>query len=211
MKTSSNFRKLFGQVAGTTADGASLSRLLSLTKSSSLAKSIPSSKSVSPGESREVRPVLLGATGVAKGINFGSPSSDRTTSSPGTSEWANLLKQTASGGISSQLGGGVLNAIGGVGGLVSSLVGLFGGGMKTEAPLTRFQLPDSQSENVFATANASRPQAGARAGGPYRSSSDSPTQVDHGQLSPAQSAQITQAVKQALLNSSSLNDVIAEI
>jgi hypothetical protein len=102
-----------------------------------------------------------------------------------------------------------LSAIDGLGGLVSNLAGLFGGGAKTEAPLTRFHLPDPQSVNVFSTASGPKTQhAGARDGGAYRISSDSATQAEHEQLS---SAQITQVVKHALFNSSSLNDVIAEI
>jgi hypothetical protein len=47
--------------------------------------------------------------------------------------------------------------------------------------------------------------------GIYAAPTASSTQIEQGQTSAAQSAQITAAVKQALLNSSSLNDVIAEI
>lgn len=211
MKTSNDFANLFGRLAGVTADGVSLSRLLSPTKSSSLATSGPSPKSLSPGTSPDVRSLPLSDTGTAKGINFGSPSSNRIASSQGGSEWTNLLKQTASGGISSAFGGGALSAIGGLGGLVSSFAGLFSGGTKTEAPLTLFRLPDSQTETVSATSNgAGTSQAGMRSG-IYAAPTASSTQIEQGQTSAAQSAQITAAVKQALLNSSSLNDVIAEI
>jgi hypothetical protein len=211
VKTSNNFMKLFGRSAGTTADGVTLSRLLSASGSSSLTTSVPPSKVLTPGAAAGVRSLPLSETTTAKIINFGSPSSRRTTSSQTTSEWANLLKQTASGGLSSALGGGVLSAIGGLGGLVSSFAGLFSTRKKTEAPLTLFSLPDSQSETVFATSTQTptTPET-ARSAGIYASSSSS-SHVVYGQSPATQTAQIAEAVKQALLNSSSLNDVIAEI
>lgn len=81
-----------------------------------------------------------------------------------------------------------------------------------EAPLTRFQLPDSQNETVFANSYQTA-TAGARtgSGGIYTQPTSSSSQSAHDQLPQWQSAQITEAVKRALLNSSSLNDVIAEI
>ncbi len=214
VKTNSDFTKLFGQRAGATADGVNLSRLLLPTKSTSLAVSRGAATSASPGRSSDVRSLPFSETGTAKAINFGSPSSNRAVSSQGASEWTNLLKQTASGGVTSALGGGALSAVGGLGSLVSSIAALFGGGTKTEAPLTLFKLPDSQSQTLFASSNGTgASQAGnTRAGGIYVTPpSGSSVQVEHGQPSPVQSAQITEAVKQALLNSSSLNDVIAEI
>ncbi len=212
MKTNNDFSKVFGRLIGTTAHGVDVSRLLSPVKSATLGTSIPSSKSLSPGRSPDARSLLLTATGTAKGINFGSPSSNKAITSKGTSEWTNLLKQTASGGISSAFGGGGLGAIGGLGGLISSFAGLFSRGPKAETPLTLFQLPDAQSATVFATSNTTgAPQARQRSRGVYTTPSGSSTQIEQGQPSAAQNAQITQAVKQALLNSSSLNDVIAEI
>jgi hypothetical protein len=69
-------------------------------------------------------------------------------------------------------------------------VNLFGGGGKSAPPpLVQFQLPDSQSQTIYISSNT-------------RSNTE-PAQY--------QSAQIADAVKKALLNSSSLNDVIAEI
>ncbi len=212
VKTSNEFTKWFARVTERTADRVSLSRLRSPIKSSSVPTSVLNSKSSSLGTSSDGRSLPLSSTGTAKSIEFGSPSSNRLTGSQGTGEWTNLLKQTASGGLSSALGGGALSGVGGVGALVSAFAELFHSGVKVEAPLTLFRLPDSQSETILAAPNQTRTaQEGTRSGGIYTAPSNSSAQIGHGQLSSAQNAQITEAVKQALLNSSSLNDVIAEI
>ena len=192
MKTSNDLTKLLHQVTRT--DGSGRSGLLMPVKASNAVTS--TSKSVSIGHPQGERSLTLGER-VAKGVNFGSPSSSGTSRAEGGAEWANLLRQTASGGISGGLGGGgILSALGGFGGLVSSFAKVFGGEAKTEAPLIRFQLPDSQNQVVFASSH----QTGS-----------SSSQSMHDQPPQWQSAHIAEAVKQALLNSSSLNDVIAEI
>ena len=120
-----------------------------------------------------------------KGIQFGSPSNTGTKSSSSGgagSQWTNLIK-TASGGVASLVGGGFLES--GIGSIISGLTSLFGGGGKTEMPLTRFALPDSQQQTLYVNSGFQGPV--------YKQ------------------ADITQAVKNALLTSSSLNDVIAEI
>ncbi|MDQ2841579.1 MAG: hypothetical protein M3Y72_11190 [Acidobacteriota bacterium] len=147
-------------------------------------------------------------------MKFGSPSSNRTTQPQGTSEWANLLKQTASDGLSSAFGGGFLGAIGGLGGLVSSIAGLFGGSKQTQAPLTLFELPTAQSNTVLVHSNKGASSPGSPNSGDTAGSNQQITSsFNQNQHQPYQyqSSQIAQAVKQALLNSSSLNDVIAEI
>lgn len=192
MKTSNDLTKLLRQVTRT--DGSGRAGLLMPVKASNAATS--TSKSLSIGGPQGERPLALSEP-AAKSINFGSPSSAGTSRSQGGAEWANLLKQTASGGISGGLGGGgILSALGGFGGLVSTFAKFFGGETKTEAPLIRFQLPDSQNQLVFASSH----QTG-----------NSSSQSMHDQPPQWQNAHITEAVKQALLNSSSLNDVIAEI
>jgi hypothetical protein len=157
-------------------------------------------------------------------LQFGRPSqaSSKAPSTAG-SEWTNLLRQTASGGIASALSGG-LGSIGGLGSLISGIVGLFGGGggKKTPPPLVDFQLPSSQEQTVY---------VGSKGRTVYQGSVAAPTSVpatgvgvysNAGQLQTSgsspnpqwiqeQSAQIAEAVKSALLNSSSLNDVIGEI
>lgn len=212
MAAKKNVSKLIGQLAGVKADGASLSRLLSPSKPPQgiTAKSaIGSSK---PPVSTDLKSQSLSTAGNAKaGIKFGSPSSNKAPSSQGTSEWANLLEQTASGGISSAFGGGLLSAIGGLGGLVSSFAGLFGGPQKTQAPLTLFQLPNSQAHTVFVSSKATGNASIETNSGGVSGSSNVSSTTGQSQSLQNQSAEIAQAVKQALLNSSSLNDVIAEI
>jgi hypothetical protein len=119
---------------------------------------------------------------------------------------------------------GGLGSIGGLGSLISGIVGLFGGGggKKTPPPLVDFQLPSSQEQTVY---------AGSKGRTVYQGSVAAPTSVpatgvgvysNAGQLQTSgsspnpqwiqeQSVQIAEAVKSALLNSSSLNDVIGEI
>jgi hypothetical protein len=120
-----------------------------------------------------------------KGIQFGLPSNTgvKLSSSAGTgNEWTSLIK-TASGGAADLIVGGFLES--GVNSLISGLTSLFGGG-KNEAPLVRFTLPNSQQQTMY---------------------------VNSGGLSASASFQtnVAQAVKNALLTSSSLNDVISEI
>jgi hypothetical protein len=156
-------------------------------------------------------------------IQFGRPSqsSSKSPSTSGT-EWTSLLKQTGSGGIASALSGG-LTGIGGLGSLISGIVGLFGGGggNKTPAPLMEFQLPSSQEQTVYlgkgrsvyqssVAESASVPPPGAGLysnGGQLQTSGSSP----NAQWIQEQSSHIAEAVKSALLNSSSLNDVIGEL
>ena len=70
------------------------------------------------------------------------------TSSSSGSQWTSLLKQATSGnGLASAFTGG-LGGLGGVGSLVSGIMNLFGGGKKTPAALTAFELPTSQQRTV---------------------------------------------------------------
>ncbi len=216
MAAKKNVSQLGGQLAGVKVDGARLSRLLSPSSPLGVSTSKNSSRSGKPPVPTDLKLQSLSSVGNFRaGIKFGSPSNNRTTASQGTSEWANLLKQTASGGISSAFGGGLLNAIGGLGGLVSSIAGLFGGSKKAEAPLTLFQLPNSQAQTVFVSSktagSASLNTSSGGVSGSSNALSSTTGQGVQSQTFQHQSAEIAQAVKQALLNSSSLNDVIAEI
>ncbi|HLH01676.1 MAG TPA: hypothetical protein VKX25_02820 [Bryobacteraceae bacterium] len=136
-------------------------------------------------------------------IKFGSPSDNRTTTSSTSNNWGRLLSQAARGGISSVFGGGggILGAIGGLGGILSGIFSLFGSGKKSPPPLSLFQLPSSQAQTVYLAPHA---QSGPAPSHIYGTSAAQPTLQYH-------SAEVAQAVKQALLTSSSLNDVIAEL
>lgn len=149
-------------------------------------------------------------------IHFGSPSSSKTAATGTGTDWGKVLTGATSGGFGSLLGGG-LAGFAGIGSLISGIASLFGGGSKKPAlpALVRFQLPASQTQtSYFGSKGTSVTQgiaeqqitAGARTA-IYKSSA--PLNGSSGAI--YDTAKIAQAVKQALLNSSSLNDVIAEI
>jgi hypothetical protein len=193
------------QIASTKTKAPGLGSLAQL-------ESTPAAGSLKPGRLRDAALSSLTGKTNASGLRFGGSSSSGTSSPATGSQWTNLLKQTASGGISSALGGG-LKDIGGIASIVSGFIGLFGGGKSTPPPLVHFEAPASQNQTAFvgsATGPANWSESGTSAHtsskGVYASGQESNVQSLQ-----YQSAQIAQAVKQALLNSSSLNDVIAEI
>jgi hypothetical protein len=157
---------------------------------------------------------------VPKNIQFGSPSNAGTKSHSSTSagnEWKNLLK-TASSGVSSVIGGGFLES--GISSLVSGLTSLFdGGNAKNEAPLVRFTLPESQQQTMYITSEGLSKTASSEGISASSINTGSLQNLKSGavyQGTPLQGpvyrqSEIVQAVKHALLTSSSLNDVIAEI
>jgi hypothetical protein len=180
-----------------------------------------SSGRLSVSGSQDLKSQSLGAKTLSMGLNFGkAPSSPTASTSSSTGELTSLLKQTASSGLASALGGSFgLGSIGGLGSIISSITSLFGG-KKTPLPLVAFTLPKAQNETVSLGVNPARTYQGGmgqipnekeQGAGIYNTSAA----PNHGPLSgqwiEGQSAQIAQAVKTALLNSSSLNDVIAEI
>jgi hypothetical protein len=177
-------------------------------------ESTPATGTFRPGRSRDTTLSSLTGKINATGLRFGGSSSSGTTSSgTGSSQWTNLLKQTASGGISSALGGG-LKDIGGITSIVSGFINLFGGGKSAPPPLVHFEAPASQNQTAFvgsATATAKWAESVTSAHGASSQGIYASGQEPNVQSLQYQSAQIAQAVKQALLNSSSLNDVIAEI
>jgi hypothetical protein len=158
------------------------------------------------------RSLSIGAKPIGTALAFGKPSSAGTSSTSTSSVLTGLLKQTASGGIASALGGG-LSGLFGLGSIISGFVSLFGGGKSALPPLVQFQEPVAQNlvSYVSSRSRASSPAAASKA----NVSSSGTTNTSGGQQTTStyqyQSTQIAQAVKQALLNSSSLNDVIAEI
>jgi hypothetical protein len=143
------------------------------------------------------------------GMQFGKAHHSSGTSSTAASDLTKLVNKTASSGLSSLLGGnGVLGGLFGLGTVGSLLGSLFGGKSSTApAPPAGFALPQARTESF------SRGVAGAKVSngtsGIYTST------VAHGTGTPAGNVvsqdQIAQAVRVALLNSSSLNDVINEI
>jgi hypothetical protein len=132
--------------------------------------------------------------GTLKPINFGTASRAATRNPQTSSTWSKLLSSTTSGGLANTLSG-VAGFSGGISSLISGLTNLFGGGKTAPPALVAYQLPTSQQQTISIGSSVTTPGV---YGGP---ASTTPFQN--------QSGQIVQTVKQALLNSSSLNDVIA--
>jgi hypothetical protein len=220
-KRRNNLSSLIGHLSGPKIDGQSVNKLLTPTDLIA-AQQGTTEKTVKPPNAGDTRTSAVDAKDTPVGLKFGSPSSNRTTTSKSGSEWPNLLTQTASGGVSSTISGG-LSSIAGLGGLIAGIASLFGGGGKpTPAPLVEFQLPNSQTQTVYVSSTGSATYQGSVTGQmpaatPGRAvyNNSQPSQPSSsgssGQPLRYQSTQIAQAVKTALLNSSSLNDVIAEI
>jgi hypothetical protein len=176
-------------------------------------KSTPATGTFRPGRSRDTTLSALTGKINASGLRFGGLSSSGATSAGTGSQWTNLLKQTARGGVSSALGGG-LKDIGGIASIVSGFINLFGGGKSAPPPLVHFEAPASQNQTAFVgstTAAAKWAESGTSAHDAASKGIYASGQEPNVQSLQYQSAQIAQAVKHALLNSSSLNDVIAEI
>ena len=176
-------------------------------------ESTPTAGSFRAGRLRDVSFASLTGKMASSGLRFGGSSSLGATSSGSGSQWTNLLKQTAKGGVSSALGGG-LKDVGGIASIVSGFLSLFRGGKEAPPPLVHFEAPAPQNRTVFMGA-AMGPAQWSESGTSAHSSSSKGIyargQEPNVQSLQYQSSQIAQAVKQALLHSSSLSDVIAEI
>ncbi len=161
------------------------------TKNSSGTQGEPSLRA---GKSGGVQSASLNGKNLSTGISFGKVRTTKAPVSTGT-DWTKFLEQAASGGVASAFSGsfGLGDVTGIVGSLVSGISGLLGGNKKSPAPLVAFQLPASQHQTITVGGN-----------GASGTGQTSVSMQD-------QSVQIAQAVKTALLHSSSLNDVISEI
>lgn len=152
------------------------------------------------------RALSIGSKDALTSIRFGSPSSPGSSStSTSGSSWTNLLEHTASRSLASAAKGTFsLADLGGIGSVLSGISKLFnsGGGAETLPALVKFELPNPIAQTVSLSSSGSRTEANSTAD----TSSVPLTAVPSNQ-----SARIVQAVKHALLTSSSLNDVIAEI
>lgn len=193
-------------------------KLPSLGASSSSPVSVPNTSTKLDQSAKTVAPSTAGS--VVQALKFGSLHT-KITGSGGGSDWGSLLSSAASGGITSTIGGGILSS--GAFGFVGKLLSLFGGSKSTPAAPTPFVMPASQivSLNIGSTSSngstgsassassvalgvTAAPNASSQSGPVYQQSGSGPEQS-------ASSTQVVQIVKQALLTSSSLNDVISEI
>jgi hypothetical protein len=151
-----------------------------------------------------------GSGSLVQALNFGALHT-KISGSANSSSWSGLLSTATSG--ASALSGGILSV--GTFGFITKLLGLFGGSKSTPAAPTPFVMPASQvtTLNVAPPGASSSVSLGVR-GGLNSGDQTVPAYQQSGTAATdniAQSTQVVQIVKQALLTSSSLNDVISEI
>jgi hypothetical protein len=142
------------------------------------------------------------------GISFGKPTgkpSASTTSSKGT-DWLGMAKKAAEGGAASLFtnsGAGSLMSGMGIFSLVSNIASLFGGHKAEPPALKLFQLPDAINQTVH-TQSQTASTGSSSAVHVHVQAMDSQSFMNR-------SNDIARAVKTAMLNSHSLNDVVAEL
>lgn len=161
--------------------------------------------------SSDVVKLSFGVRSTAQGIDFGSPSEKTGKASTSTrvdNHWSSLLQSVASGGISDVLGGGGLLSAS-LDYLSSAVSNLFGGGSEESVkPLVRFELPEAQDRTVYVAGSgglSERPAATRSGGTSYE------TVPKSSEGSQTQKGEIIKTIKNALLTSSSLNDIIGEL
>lgn len=143
---------------------------------------------------------------MAAPISFGKPSQavGSKSGNSSTSVLSSLLGKKQSGVASKLLGGGLLSF--GLNSLFSSFEDMFGSSKPESLPaLQRFSLPDSRDETRYVN---SQGISSENMGGQARQSS---SPVYNSVSTSQQQKAIVDAVKSALLTSSSLNDVIGEL
>jgi hypothetical protein len=147
--------------------------------------------------------LAVGAQSIAKPLSFGSPSNKGAKGSTKTSTgtlWTSLLGSTSSNGMSDLLGGGGLLSTG-LDYLTGGIASLFGAGSESVAePLTQFVLPHAQDQTINTRGRQVNDRANA-----------ANLYGQPAQLSATSKSAIIQTVKNAILTSSSLNDVIGEL
>lgn len=219
MSNSNNqLSSLMNQLSRSSSSELNLSKFIqSLVASSSSSDSAMSSLSAT---SLGLKTLSEGSTEKLQSIQFGKPSSNNTSSTPSSNLLTGLLSQTASGGLASALTGG-LSSFAGLGGLISGIAGLFGGSSKAAPPpLALFSLPNSIQQTAYVGSNQTTVYAGDSVDQTVKSATTSAVYTTGGVVNntgrsapPATTdgSSIAQAVKNALLTSNSLSDVIAEI
>jgi hypothetical protein len=170
----------------------------------------PSPRALRVGPSGDLTRLQVGGQLRAKPIQFGS-ASDKAAKNSSTkksgSTWMGLLESVSTGGLSDLLGGGGLLSTG-LDYVNSGLQGIFGAGSNpVPEPLSRFSLPDSQDQSIYVDG----PQTATEAKASSNISSGLYDNSQSSRLSQLTKTEIVQTVKNAILTSSSLNDVIGEL
>jgi hypothetical protein len=152
---------------------------------------------------------LSKTTKLSHGINFGKAPGSATLvpSSSSGGGWQTYASQLASGGAVSILtgsyGAGALGGFG-LGPIVSGILGLFGNKQKSPPALQPFSLPSASNQTVHLEAGSSSASGSSNVVHVHVQAMDSQSFMDR-------SNEIANAVKSAMLNSHSLNDVVSEV
>lgn len=186
-------RKSISNGAGTSSPSINILKAISR---------VPSSSALKVRGSGELKPLAPGQGLAATPLRFGSPSSRGSAGARKKTEssWTGLLGNIAGGGVSDLLGGGILSS--GLDHLIGGFENLFGGGSTASQALTTFELADTQEQSIVVN-NGQPTSASANPSGMYNNSTAQVSQVSR--------ASVVQTVRNALLTSSSLNDVIGEL
>ena len=158
---------------------------------------------------QDLQKLAMGTRSIDHAINFGKPSSFSSAGTPKStgSDWTGLVQKTITSGASQILGGGLLGS--GFSSAFSALFHLFGGGTQVHTPaLDRFSLPaiEQRTIDVARKIPGSQPTVGDSSQLMTQSSIQAEN-VSGG----IQQALIVKTVRNALLTSSSLNDIIGEL
>lgn len=207
MKTNSNFTRLTRASSrrpelGVSNAGSEKSRSAAWTHFTSLPHSLSSS-----GTSDSQPNNHGGASTSNKPIHFGALRSGALRDGQSLHSWRSVLHSAAQGAGASLSGGSLLESIAGMGGLISGIAGLFGGSKETIPSFERFELPSPKDQTLYL--RGSTAATGGSESSLPTNSSVLPGSLGNG--SQISSQQIVQVVRKALLTSSSLNDIIAEI
>ncbi len=144
-------------------------------------------------------------------LHFGSLHT-KVTGGGNSSHWQDLLSAAISGGATSSIESGILSA--GPFGLIGKLFNLFGGSKSAASAPTPFVMPGSQQKNLIVRQPSASSSVSLGVSAHLSSGQNGPVYQQSMSVTQDQSvhsSQVVQAVRQALLTSSSLNDVISEI
>ena len=154
---------------------------------------------------------LSKSTKLSPGINFGKAPSSATlipnSSSSSSAGWQKYASQLASGGAASILTGsygtGTFGGFG-LGPIVSGILGLFGSKQKSPPVLQPLSLPGASHQTVHLGGGSASASGPGNVVHVHVKTMDSQSFMDR-------SNEIANAVKSAMLNSHSLNDVVSEV
>ncbi len=162
-----------------------------------------------PSVAQDLHKLALGGFSLGDQRSFGAPTDSGTAKAANSTggDWNRLIQKTITNGSSQILGGGLLGS--GLSSLFSAVFHLFRGGSQNHAPvLQRFSLPQAEQRTID-TAQNSVPRERAS------SSNYTLTNLPPAEAGPASAingqAAVVRAVRNALLTSSSLNDIVGEL